>query len=258
MVSEGQVVGPGVGGRVALVTGGARGIGAAIAGRLAAAGAAVVVTDLDGDEAGRVAGGLAGSIPALGFGLDITSADDVADALDRANEVFGPVQVLVNNAGVDRPGPFLRSTVAEWDVLVAVNLTGTMRCTQAVLPGMVEGRWGRIVSVASDAGRVGAAGEAVYAATKGGVIAFTKAVAREVAADGVTVNCVCPGPIQSTMLDQLAAAEPRIYAAMVRAIPTGRVGTADDVAPVVAFLASEEAGYLTGQSVSISGGLTML
>lgn len=183
-------------GRTAVVTGAARGIGTAIAEGLAAAGHDVAVLDLDADAAGKVASGLTErhGVRAIGVGVDITDAAGVGAAVARVTETLGPVEVLVNNAGVDVIKPFLDSTEEEWARIVAVNLLGTIRMTRAVLDPMVERGWGRVVMIASDAGRVGSSGEVVYSGSKGGVIAFGKALAREVARHGVTVNSVCPGP----------------------------------------------------------------
>jgi 2-hydroxycyclohexanecarboxyl-CoA dehydrogenase len=242
-------------GRVALVTGGARGIGAAIAHRLAAGGATVVVADLDGDAASATAATLDGK--ALGVEMDVASSASVRAAVDQVGAETGSPDILVNNAGIDVIKPFVDSTEAEWDRIIAVNLKGPINCTRAVLDTMIERRYGRIVNIASDAGRVGSSGEAVYSATKGGVIAFTKTLARELARHGITVNCVCPGPTETALLAQVAEYSPKLYESLGRAIPLGRTGQPDDIAPAVAFLASDDASYITGQTLSVSGGLTM-
>jgi 2-hydroxycyclohexanecarboxyl-CoA dehydrogenase len=242
-------------GSVALVTGAARGIGAAIAHRLADAGATVVVADLDGDAAASTAGTLAGK--AIGLAIDVSSSASVASALARVRAEVGPPDILVNNAGIDVIKPFVDSTEDEWDRIIAVNLKGPINCSRAVLDAMIERKSGRIVNIASDAGRVGSSGEAVYSATKGGVIAFTKTLAREAARHGITVNCVCPGPTETALLGQVAEYSQKLYEGLSRAIPLGRTAQPDDIAPAVAFLASPEAGYITGQTLSVSGGLTM-
>jgi 2-hydroxycyclohexanecarboxyl-CoA dehydrogenase len=246
-------------GRVALVTGAARGIGAAIAQDLAAAGATVVVADLDASAAGEAAGAIARATgsKAIGVSMDVSSSSSVGAALDDVRREVGPPAILVNNAGVDVIKPFLDSTEAEWDHIIAVNLKGPIIVSRAVLDSMIEAGWGRIVNIASDAGRVGSSGEAVYSATKGGVIAFTKTLARETARRGITANCVCPGPTETALLAQVQAYSEKLYAGLARAIPVGRTGQPDDIAPAVAFLASDEAGYITGQTLSVSGGLTM-
>jgi 2-hydroxycyclohexanecarboxyl-CoA dehydrogenase len=242
-------------GRVAVVTGAGQGIGAAIARELSAAGASVAVWDLDGARAKGVADALGG--PAVGIEVDVTDRDTVEHAHAATTEWLGPVDVLVNNAGIDVIGPFLDSDEAEWERIVAVNFLGAVRCCHVVVPGMVERGWGRVVNLASDAGRVGSSGEVVYSGTKGGVIAFSKALAREVAAKGVTVNCVCPGPTDTALLDQVAAVSQKLYDGLARAVPMRRIGQPDDIAPAVAFLASDGAAYITGQTLSVSGGLTM-
>jgi 2-hydroxycyclohexanecarboxyl-CoA dehydrogenase len=242
-------------GKVAVVTGAAGGIGAAIAAALAEAGAAVGVWDLDGGRAKEVADGLVGR--ALGVEVDITSRPGVEAALAATDSAFGPVDVLVNNAGIDRIEPFLQSEEATWERIVAVNYLGTVRCCHVLVPGMVERGSGRVVNIASDAGRVGSSGEVVYAGTKGGVIAFSKALAREVAAMGVTVNVVCPGPTDTALLDQVAEASQKLYDGLAKAVPMRRIGQPADIAPAVVFLASAGAGYITGQTLSVSGGLTM-
>ena len=246
-------------GRVAMVTGAGNGIGAAIAAQLQADGFSVAVADLDEAAAIAVAATVAAEHggAALGVQIDVAEAASVAAAVARIGSELGPIDVLVNNAGIDVIGPFVESNEQVWERLVAVNLLGTIRCTRAVLDGMRERRRGRIVNISSDAARVGSSGEVVYSATKGGVIAFTKAVAREIARDGITVNCVCPGPTETALLGQVETASPKLYASLSRAIPLGRLGLPSDVAPVVAFLASEPAGFITGQTISVSGGLTM-
>ena len=246
-------------GRVALVTGGGRGIGAAIADALAEAGASVAIGDVDltgaEDTAARVAkehGGVA-----LGVTLDVTSRASVDAAVAAIESELGPLAVLVNNAGIDIIKPFVDSTEDEWDRIIAVNLKGTFHCCQSALVGMIERGDGAIVNFASDAARVGSSLEAVYSATKGGVIAFTKTLAREVARNGIRVNCVSPGPTDTALLAQVADANPKLRESLARSIPMRRVGDATDVAPAVVFLAGDGARYITGQTLSVSGGLTM-
>jgi len=249
----------GLGGRVAMVTGAARGIGAAIAAGLAGAGATVAVCDLDEAGAVAVADEVAGQsgVKSAGVRLDVADGASVRAAVARVREVLGEVDVLVNNAGIDVIEPFVDSREATWDRLLAVNLKGPIQCAHAVVPGMLERGHGRIVNIASDAGRVGSSGEVVYSAAKGGVIAFTKALARETAAKGVSVNCVCPGPTETALLGQVAEASPKLYAALSRAVPMRRTAVPADIAPAVVFLAGAGAGYITGQTLSVSGGLTM-
>lgn len=246
--------------KVALVTGAGRGIGEAIADRLAAEGAAVAVCDLDAEAAGKVATLLAQryGVRATGVGADISDGVAVRTAVERVAAELGPVDVLVNNAAVDVIGRFVDSGEETWDRIIAVNLRGTITMTRAVLDPMIERGGGRIVHIASDAGRVGSSGEVVYSATKGGVIAFGKALAREVARHGITVNSVCPGPTDTALLGQVAEYSQKMYDATLRAIPLRRVAQPADIAGVVAFLASDDAAYMTGQTLSVSGGLTMV
>jgi 2-hydroxycyclohexanecarboxyl-CoA dehydrogenase len=247
--------------RTALVTGGARGIGRAIAHALAAEGRAVAIADLEEGEAAATAAAVeAAGGRALGVALDVTDSASVAAGVARASDALGPVEILVNNAGWDELVPFLETDEPFWDRVIEVNFKGCLRVTRAVLPGMVEREWGRLVNIGSDAGRVGSSLESVYSGAKGGVIAFTKTVAREVAHAGVTANTVCPGPTRTPLLEGMAAQDERgdkLLASLERSIPMRRLGEPDDVAAAVAFLASERAGYITGQTLSVSGGLTM-
>ena len=247
--------------RVALVTGGARGIGRAIALALAADGRAVAVGDLLIDEA-RETAALAAEhgVATTAVELDVTDSGAVAAAVEHVTNELGPVDVLVNNAGWDELRPFLDTDEAFWDRVIDINFKGALRTTRAVLPGMVERGWGRVVNIGSDAGRVGSSHESVYSGAKAGVIAFTKTIAREVARNGVTANAVCPGPTRTPLLDGMAGegdAGQKLVASLERAVPMKRLGEPEDVAAAVAFLASEQAGYITGQTLSVSGGLTM-
>ncbi|MGI8970929.1 MAG: SDR family NAD(P)-dependent oxidoreductase [Dehalococcoidia bacterium] len=235
---------------MAIVTGGGSGIGRATAKRLASDGFDVVVADLN-LEAAKETGG------ALAVQVDVSDMAGVRRMLQDVNQQLGPVDLLVNNAGWDRVGPFIDSDEAVWDRLLAVNLKGPIACSHAVLPGMIERRQGRIICVASDAGRVGSSGEVVYSATKGGVIAFAKALAREVARHGVLVNCVAPGPTDTPFLQGFGGNE-RILEAMTKATPLRRLAQPEEIAAAISFLASADAGFITGQTLSVNGGLTML
>lgn len=241
-------------GRVGLVTGGAGGIGTAIARDLASMGVAVAVLDLDGERADAVAR----EVPrARAYRADVTVAADVDAAVDAVTAELGAIDILVSNAGWDKVQPFVDTEPALWDRLMAVNLRPAFKLTHRLLPAMQERGWGRLVYVSSDAARVGSSGEAVYAACKAGLIGFAKTIAREAARRGVTSNVVCPGPTETALLEEVTAGNERLFEAMARAVPMGRLGQPADVAGMVAFLCSERAGYLTGQTISVSGGLTM-
>jgi 2-hydroxycyclohexanecarboxyl-CoA dehydrogenase len=246
-------------GRTALVTGAAGGIGTAICKHLALAHANVAVCDLDGDAAQRLSAELArtGKGTAAGYAMDVANSAHVAEAVAAVEAQQGPVDILVNAAGIDKIEPFVESTEDTWQKVVAVNYLGTVAVTRAVLDGMIERRHGRIINIASDAGRVGSSGEVVYAGTKGAVIAFGKALARETATKGITVNSVCPGPTDTALLNQIAERSQSMYDALAKAVPMKRIGTPDDIAPAVVFFAGDGASYITGQTLSVSGGLTM-
>jgi 2-hydroxycyclohexanecarboxyl-CoA dehydrogenase len=246
--------------RLALVTGSARGIGRAIALKLAERGHAVAVADLLEPEAAETAKAIeAAGGKAIAVSLDVTDTGSVKRGVERASSELGPVSVLVNNAGWDELRPFLETDEPFWDRVIEINFKGCLRLTKAVLPGMVERQWGRIVNIGSDAGRVGSSLESVYSGAKGGVIAFTKTVAREVARAGVTANTVCPGPTDTPMLEQIVEGQgAKVIEAMTRAVPMKRLGQPEEVAAAVAFLVSDEARFITGQTLSVSGGLTMI
>jgi 2-hydroxycyclohexanecarboxyl-CoA dehydrogenase len=214
------------------------------------------VADLSGEAAERVAKEIEG----LGLVVDVTDVGSVAGAVGRTQEALGLVEICVNCAGWDEFRPFIETDEAFTTQVLEINLTGPIRVTRAVLGGMVAAGWGRLINIASDAGRVGSSLESVYSGAKGGLIAFTKTIAREVARNGVTANCVCPGPTDTPMLQGIAEKSSdaeRVIAAMTRAVPMRRLGRPTDIAPAVAFLASEEAEFVTGQTLSVSGGLTM-
>jgi 2-hydroxycyclohexanecarboxyl-CoA dehydrogenase len=240
-------------GRKALVTGGASGIGAAIASRLAAEGAEVVIGDVNADGAAEVAAEIGGDSTAL----DVTDPEAAA----RVVAEQGPFPILVNNAGTDQFGFFTDTDPSLWDRLLAVNLVGVLACTHAVLPGMQQAGYGRIVNIASEAGRVGSKGSAVYSAAKGGVIAFTKTIARENARYGITANAIAPGPIETHLLMQaleFGDLGTKIVETMKSATQMRRLGQPEEVAAAVAFLASDDASYVTGETLGVSGGLGMV
>ena len=238
--------------KIAIVTGAGQGIGQAIARKLAAEGATVVVTDLDEASAKGTADALPG---AVAIRADVSDRQAVQAMVERVVRQFGRVDVLVNNAGWDKASPFVDSDPADWDRAIAINLYGVLNTCKAVLPLMAAHGGGAVVNLGSDAGRVGSSGEAVYSAAKGGVIAFTKSLAREMARHQVRVNCVCPGPTDTALFASFAGQ--KLREALTKAIPFRRLGQPADVANVVAFLASDEASFVTGQTVSVSGGLTM-
>ena len=250
-----------------IVTGGGGGIGAATSRRFAQAGAQVAIFDRDLAGAQKVVGEIvAAGGQAAAFACDITDRAQVDAAVAATIAQFGPIDVLVNNAGWDVFKPFAKTVPAEWDKLVAINLIGPLHMHHAVLPGMVarskqDGwRGARIVNIASDAARVGSSGEAVYAACKGGVVAFSKTLAREHARHGITVNVVCPGPTETALFEgyKEGAGNPeKLMEAFTRSIPLGRIGQPDDLPGAILFFASADAGFITGQVLSVSGGLTM-
>jgi 2-hydroxycyclohexanecarboxyl-CoA dehydrogenase len=241
----------GLAGKAVLVTGGGGAIGAAICRRFAEAGASLLVCDKNRASAERVAAEVRGT-PLV---FDISDYQEARKAIGEA-----PVDVLVNNAGWDRFQNFLDTRPQEWETLLDINLRGPLNMHHLVLPGMVKRGQGRVINIASDAARVGSSGESVYSACKGGIIAFSKTLAREVARQGITVNVVCPGPTDTPILRGFLGegeAGKKIYDALVRAIPMKRVGQPQDIPGIVAFLASDEAAFITGQVISVSGGLTM-
>ncbi len=248
-------------GRTVVVTGGGGGIGGATCRRFAKEGARVAVLDLNLAGAESVAAAIrADGGQASAFLCDITDRTSVDAAVSALEAALGPIDVLVNNAGWDVFKPFTKTEPADWQKLISINLVGAMHMQHAVLPGMAARRRGRIVNIASDAARVGSSGEAVYAACKGGIVALSKTLAREHARHGITVNVVCPGPTDTALFDgyKKGAGNPeKLIEAFTRAIPLGRIGQPDDLPGAIAFFASDDAGYVTGQVLSVSGGLTM-
>ena len=244
-------------GRIALVTGGTGGIGAATCSRLAAEGARVAVADLDLDQAR----GLAADIDGLGVELDVRSTESARAAVAAAESELGPLDVLVNNAGIADDDFFVRSTEDQWDRLIAVNVRGVLAVTHAALPGMQDRGSGSIVNLASEAGRVGSQMGTVYSATKGAVISFTKALAKETARRGVRVNAVAPGPIDTPMMrqaEQLGEVGERFVQGMINSTAMRRAGQPDEVAATIAYLASDDASFVTGETIGVSGGLGMM
>ena len=248
-------------GKTVIVTGGGGGIGGATSLRFAAEGAKVAVFDMNLESAAKVAQAIqAEGGTAEAFQCDITNRAEVDAAVAACEASLGPIDVLVNNAGWDIFKPFTKTVPAEWDKLIAINLTGPLHMHHAVLPGMVARGRGRIVNIASDAARGGSSGEAVYAACKGGLVALSKTLAREHARHNITVNVVCPGPTDTALLADFAigAGNPeKLMEAFKKAIPLGRLGQPDDLAGAIVFFGSDDASFITGQVISVSGGLTM-
>ncbi len=247
--------------RVALVTGGGSGIGREICVGLAAAGRNVAVADLNLDGALETASLISATGgTAIAVHMDVADSDAVQAGILQVLDELGPPEILVNCAGWDELMPFLSTDEDFWDRVIEINYKGVLRTVHACLPSMTENGWGRIVNIASDAGRVGSSFEAVYSGAKGGVIGFTKTIAREAARSGITANVVCPGPTDTPLLDGIVAASDdgdKIIGAMARAVPMKRVGTPIEVASAVIYFCSEEAAFVTGQTLSVSGGLTM-
>ena len=248
-------------GKSAIITGGAGGIGSATCRRFAAEGARVAVFDRDEAGAQKVAREIeAAGGKAQAFACDIADRQSVDAAVSASESALGPAAILVNNAGFDIFKPFLKTEPSEWERLIAINLRGPLHMHHAVLPGMVERKYGRVVNVASDAARVGSTGEAVYAACKSAMLGFSKTLAREHARHGITLNVVCPGPTSTNLLaDFLKGANnpDKLMEAFRRSIPLGRIGAPDDLPGTIAFFASDDAAYVTGQVISVSGGLSM-
>jgi NAD(P)-dependent dehydrogenase (short-subunit alcohol dehydrogenase family) len=245
--------------RVAVVTGGGSGLGREIAAHLAGCRRSVAVLDLNGEAAEAVAGNLrADGTGALGVQVDVSNPDDVARAFETVRNTLGPVEILVTSAAVAGFTAFAKITLDEWNRYLAVNLTGTFLCLQAALPDMVQAKWGRIVTISSAAGQQGAIGQGHYSASKGGVIALTKTVAREYASRGITANTIPPFVIDTPMLrEQQRANKLPSAEVLAKAIPAGRLGTCDDVAALCAFLCSDSSGYVTGQVIGVNGGAVL-
>jgi 2-hydroxycyclohexanecarboxyl-CoA dehydrogenase len=246
--------------KVAVVTGGGQGIGRALTLRLAEEGCKVAIFDLK-PEAARETEKLAPEGRVTSYALDVGDYAAVAEAVTKVEAEVGPIWALVNNAGWDRPAPFLSTDQALWDKIVRINLYGPLNTHHRVAPLMVQRKGGRIINIASDAARVGTSNEAVYSACKGGLISFTKSVARELASKGVLLNVVCPGPTNTPMMATVLGEGEQAVKwkdAMVRGIPLRRMGEPEDYAGIVAFLASDDAGFITGQTFSVAGGMNMI
>lgn len=251
----------GLQGRATIVTGGGSGIGRGIAMRLAEEGMKVGILDINEANGRSVADAISAAGGTAAFAAcDVTDYAHVGKAIATVEAAHGPTQVLVNNAGWDMTIPFVKTSTDFWKKVVNLNFYGPLNVTHQIAGGMAERGFGRIVFIASDAGRVGSSGEAVYSGCKGGTIAFAKTLARELARKNVTVNTVCPGPTNTPAMAALVGGDEngkKIMEAMVRAVPLGRIGEPEDYGGLIAFLASDDASFITGQTISVSGGLTM-
>jgi 2-hydroxycyclohexanecarboxyl-CoA dehydrogenase len=249
-------------GTVALVTGGARGIGRGIVTALVNAGANVAIVDLRYDLAEQVASEVGRDTGAQVIALkaDVANLAEVQETTGHVLQAFGKIDVLINNAGWDEFKPFLQTTPDFWEKIIAVNYRSVLNTCYAVLPHMVIRKAGAVVSISSDAARVGSMGEAVYAGTKAAIIAFSRTLAREHARDNIRFNVVCPGPTQTPLVEEMQQQEfgRRMLGRMEQYVPLRRLGTSEDIAPIVVFLASDAASFITGQVISVSGGLTMV
>ena len=241
-----------------LVTGAASGMGRCFARLAVSQGAHVALFDRNEKGLEQVRGELSASGTAIAYPGDLVDWPHVEQSVNDAVKQLGGVDSLINVAGWDEPGKFWEQSLEMWHKLIDVNLWSNLHMTRAVVPYLIEQEKGAIVNVSSDAGRVGSKGETVYAAAKGGIIALTKSLAREMAPFKVTVNAVCPGPVMTALLEQEMADNPKLIEKLIKAVPLRRVGQPEDIAPMLAFLASDEASYITGQIISISGGLTMV
>ncbi len=246
-------------GKTAIVTGAGSGVGRAMALGLASDGANVVIADLSAERAENVAKEIvAAGGSALAVDVDVADAARVRAVAAKAVEKFGKLDILISNAGWDKVMPFLDTDESLWDRVIDINLRGHIACAHATVPHMIEAGAGKIVFIASDAGRVGSSGEAIYSGAKGGVIAFSKALARETARKGINVNCVAPGLTDTPMLAEVSEGNEKLMGAIIRSIPLGRVGTPEEVAKAALFLVSSDADYITGQTLSVNGGLSMI
>ncbi|PIQ91029.1 MAG: 3-oxoacyl-ACP reductase [Candidatus Omnitrophica bacterium CG11_big_fil_rev_8_21_14_0_20_41_12] len=241
--------------KVALITGGARGIGRAIGIVFAKEGADIVVADVNQETAQQTASEIeALGVKALALEMDVTNFEKVEEGINKILDKMGKVDILVNNAGITKDNLLLRMSPADWDAVINVNLKGTFNCIKAVSRPMIKQRSGKIISIASIIGLMGNPGQANYAASKAGIIALTKTVAKELASRNINANAVAPGFIQTAMTDKLPE---EIKKKMLEAIPLAKLGTPEDVANVCLFLASEESSYITGQTITIDGGMVM-
>lgn len=245
--------------RTAFVTGAGSGIGREIAKLLSSRGMALIVADIKREGAAETVSQIKenGGI-AVAVYCDVTSLESVKNAVKESIEWFGKIDVLVNNAGWDKVEPFLKSEPETWKKIIDINLMGQIHTCKEILPLMIENGYGKVVNIASDAARVGSSGEAVYSAAKGGVVALTKTLAREMARHKININCVAPGPSDTPLFQEIGSYNEGLASALEKAIPFRRLALPHDIAGAVAYFVSEDAEYITGQTLSVSGGLTML
>lgn len=245
--------------RVAFITGSGRGMGREMALTFVKKGYRIIVTDINEANANetaaliREAGG-----EAFATVCDVTKLESVEAAVNAATAHYGQIDVLVNNAGWDKIEPFLQSEPSTWETIMNINLMGQIHTCKTILPLMIDQRYGKVINIASDSGRVGSSGEAVYSAAKGGVIALTKTLAREMARHKINVNVIAPGPADTPLFKEIGEYNPGITEALIKAIPFRRLAQPQDIANAVAFLASDDAEYITGQTLSVNGGLAMV
>ncbi|MFC4800350.1 SDR family NAD(P)-dependent oxidoreductase [Neobacillus sp. GCM10023253] len=245
--------------RTAFVTGAGSGIGREIAKLLASRGMALIVADINKEGAAETVSQIKGNDgEAVAVHCDVTSLESVKKAVQESVEAFGKIDVLVNNAGWDKVEPFLKSKPDTWKRIIDINLMGQIHTCKEILPLMIKNGYGKVVNIASDAARVGSSGEAVYSAAKGGVVALTKTLAREMARHKININCVAPGPSDTPLFQEIGSYNVGLAGALEKAIPFRRLAQPQDIAGAVAYFVSDDAGYVTGQTLSVSGGLTML
>lgn len=240
-------------GKTALITGATGGIGRAIAKKMHAQGATLALTDMNMDTLKAFQAELGDRV--FVYSANLTDSDSLNALVKQAEADMGKIDILVNNAGITKDGLAMRMTDAQWQAVLDINLTAGFKLARAVMPGMMKRRFGRIIGMASIVGVMGNAGQANYAASKGGLISMTKCIAQELATRGITANCIAPGFIKTAMTDALSE---DVRAQLLKEVPMGRLGTAEDIANVCTFLASDEAGYITGQTINVNGGMAMI
>ncbi|WHY58989.1 SDR family NAD(P)-dependent oxidoreductase [Peribacillus simplex] len=245
--------------RIAFITGAGSGIGREIAKKLASRNFNIIVADINHENAEETVSLIGNSgFEARAVHCDVTKLESVKKAVEESVNHYHRIDILVNNAGWDKVEPFLKSDPSTWKRIIDINLLGQIHTCKEILPLMIENGYGKVVNIASDAARVGSSGEAVYSAAKGGVIAFTKTIAREMARYKLNINCIAPGPADTPLFQEIGSYNEGIAGALEKAIPFRRLAQPEDIASAVAYFVSEDAGYITGQTLSVNGGLTMV